>query len=50
MITDPQGVTWFELDIRPGEAVSPIEAFGALLAPLFPFRQKEEQSLFVPRR
>ena len=51
MITDPQGVTWFELDIKQQEAISPIEAFGTLLAPLFPFtKQDDEQSLFVPRR
>lgn len=34
VITDPQGVKWVEIDVKPDQKNMPIEAFGALFAPL----------------
>ena len=33
-VTDAQGVKWLEVDVKPEQAKTPVEAFGALLAPL----------------
>ena len=42
-ITDPQGVSWFELDIKTEMGRAPIEAFGIGAVPFMPSLQKEQE-------
>ena len=43
-ITDPQGVSWYELTIKPEEAKLPIEAFGAV--PFLMGKEEEPVPMF----
>lgn len=43
VITDPQGVKWVEIDIKPEYKGMPVEAFGALLAPFAPLYQQSKE-------
>lgn len=48
LVTDKQGVQWYELDIKPEHGRMPVEAFGML--PFLPMGKKEEkQGLFIKK-